>query len=77
MRKDASALAVGYIRTIGTKFISQGYGLIWMLLYPRELELGSCWRPSCCLVEGSIRTLKKYFQDHLYRIQMMYWEELQ
>ena len=31
-------------------------------MYPWELELGSCWRPSGCLVEGSVRTFKKYFK---------------
>jgi len=31
-------------------------------LYPREPELGLCWRPSGCLDEGSVRTLKNYFK---------------
>jgi len=30
MRKDASTLVVGYIRTVWTKFTSQDYGLNWM-----------------------------------------------
>jgi len=32
---------------------------IIMVLYPRELEVGSYRRPSGDLVDGSVRTLKK------------------
>ena len=32
------------------------------VLYSWELDLGSCGRPNGCLVEGPVRTLKKYFK---------------
>ena len=35
-----------------------------IVLYPRELEIGSRRRPSGCLVDGSVGTLKNYFQVH-------------
>ena len=47
----------------------------FLVLYPWELELGFCWRPSGCLVEGSVRTLKNYFKTTCWDFWWCIWEE--